>query len=76
MRLPSLVPHSKNVYLTLNEPFTGQRKWFFSRLLCQHSKTSQHTLIDHRPGPGWMSDAHEIHVCVSCGKITQSRKVY
>jgi len=52
------------------------RLGFFGRWKCSHMKTTSFTRIDHRAGPGWMSDAYEGEVCCDCGHVLSEEKTY
>ena len=52
------------------------RKNFFTRLVCPHDNHTDFVWIDHRGGPGWMSDTYQGKVCTDCGHILKIEKTY
>lgn len=71
------MPHNfPGAMITSNEEFTGTRKSLLGRLFCRHRNLRTYKLIDHRSGPGWMSDAHSCVVCQCCGAVVKSTQIY
>lgn len=73
--LPKLLPRN-NLWDTVYTTVEVNRKSPIGRAVCGHSHIVAFTRIDHRSGPGWMSDSYEGLVCSACGAIHSETKVY
>jgi hypothetical protein len=72
---PRCVP-CKNLWDSVYEDQPITRLSMAKRVACTHERLTKYQRTDHRPGPGWMSDAYEGVACVDCGAVIHEVKVY
>lgn len=73
-RLNQILPKT-NLYDSVQVESDICRSWWRS-YICPHTTLVPFTIIDHRSGPGWMSDTHQGECCVQCGYIATIRRTY
>lgn len=73
-RLKRILPKTK-LYDSVWTKCSIVRNWLHS-FTCDHPHKTNFTIVDHRPGPGWMSDTYEGSCCRTCGRILKCERTY